>query len=159
MHWDTFILSLFTEHDSLWSVLGTVVALFFSSRYVRNNIPPDGRLRRTIHWAHGLLDEIDPPSVDAALRKLTKLDRKAATRKATLGSLLCCLLLLQGCAAAIPKVSTPCDGLYCLEWSGNEVGLPASALICAKTEFELQSMVRKLSEQHPRSTFRKVGAR
>jgi len=61
-----------------------------------------------------------------------------------------------GCVAAIPKPSSPCPGLYCVEWSGNEVGLPGSALICAKTDAELQSTVRELTARYPKSTVRKV---
>jgi len=81
-----------------------------------------------------------------------------ALEKSTPAAILLLAFGLQGCAAAIPKPSSPCPGLYCLEWSGNEVGLPGSALICAKTDLELQTTVRALASRYPRATVRKVDA-
>ena len=54
------------------TLLTTLVVGYLSSApgtaWVRHNIPPGSKAQRIIHYIHGLLDTIDPPSVSKSLR-------------------------------------------------------------------------------------------
>jgi hypothetical protein len=69
------------------------------------------------------------------------------------------LTSLSGCAAMVPTPSMPCKGMYCLEWDGSSIGLPADALACVKTAAELDLLAKRLKERHPSTTVRKLGAK
>jgi hypothetical protein len=71
-------------------------------------------------------------------------------------SFLLGVICLLGCAGLVPRPTSPCPGLYCLEWSANEVGVPGALLICAKTKVELIATTKRLFDTHPKSTFRTV---
>lgn len=136
---------------AILSILMTLVVGYFASApgtaWVRNNVPPGSKAQRILHRVHGLIDTIDPPSLQQA--------GETSTFRKTLGSLFVGFAFL-GCGALTPTPSMPCAGLYCLEWSGHVVGLSGSVLICAKTELEAQQAARTLLERDPNSTVRKV---
>jgi len=85
---------------------------------------------------------------------------KQEIRNTTIGILPILLLTsLSGCAAMVPTSSMPCKGMYCLEWDGSSIGLPADALACVKTEAERDLLAKRLVERHPSTTVRKLGAK
>ena len=65
-------------------------------------------------------------------------------------------ICVANCTAAIPTPSMPCEGLYCLQWSGPPVGIPADGLVCAKTEAAARALVAPFAERHPEGSFRLV---
>ena len=79
-----------------------------------------------------------------------------ALEKAAPAAIILLAIGLQGCAAWVPTPTTPCAGLYCLEWDGTSAGLPADVLICAKTEQEALEAVQPLLEAYPKSVARKA---
>jgi hypothetical protein len=126
-----------------------------------------GDLGGAIRWLQRLLAAAGKPLpsaevqyVDPTTGTLTLVNPSDVTNfrkgtRVTLASLFVGFVLL-GCAGLVPTPTSPCLGLYCLEWSANEVGIPAKVLICAKTEAELISASNKLAEKHRGSTFRTV---
>jgi hypothetical protein len=74
--------------------------------------------------------------------------KRVDAAKATLTSIVT-VLLLSGCAALVPHPTSPCSGLYCLQWDGAPAGIPGDVLICAKSELEARKAAAPLLAAHP----------
>jgi len=105
-------------------------------------------------------DGLDPVfKVGSIWRVCNRAEGRKTLRITQIAMLMLCVLpFVVSCAAAIPVPSTPCKGMYCVEWSGHSLDVPGSLLLCAKTDAELQRLTARLLREHPKSTMRKVGA-